>query len=260
MNFKKNQALWTSVILHLSVLVALFLSTLVHLFQRKEPEHVFQMMDPPGAASSVPTPDTPSPPEPQPPRPTDLASVPDVVLPKPQPQPEPQPAPQPKPQPQPEPQPQPKLQSTSYADFIKQNPIKDPVQRKPPPRTSVKVPTIDTSKVRASLQGLLQNQSRVDAGMSAQQQDALTQYGARLNAQLNRAWLKPSSLAGVRLVATVIFDVSSAGRISNVRLRPASGNSAFDASVLAAFRQVAGAGATPTGNSHTFTMSFRMVE
>jgi len=57
-----------------------------------------------------------------------------------------------------------------------------------------------------------------------------------------------------------VFDVSASGRISNVRLRPASGNSAFDASVLAAFRQVTGIGPTPSGQSHVFTMSFRMVE
>lgn len=249
MNFQKNQALWTSVILHLVVLVGLFLSTLVHLFQRKEPEHVFQMVDPPGAASGAQAAATPAQPQPVPPPILpDLAPVPDVALPKPQ------------PAPKPTPQPAPVVKPMSYAEFIKQNPIKEPVQRKPLPKASVKVPTIDTSKVRASLQGLLQNQSRVDSGMSAAQQDALTQYGARLNVQLNRAWLKPSSLAGVRLVATVIFDVSSAGRISNVRLQPASGNSAFDGSVLAAFRRVAAAGATPTGNSHTFTMSFRMVE
>jgi TonB family protein len=269
MNLQKNQALWTSVIIHLVVLLGLFLGAVVDFLKPKEKEHVFQMVSPP-ASHSVASP-TESPAMAQPletPQMPDLAPVPQITLPQPAPPPVPQsqpvPAPRatptpPKPTPAP-PKPAPTPARVSYADFIKQNPIKQPVQRQPPSKVSIAVPKIDTSKVQESLRGLLQNQSRVDPGMSETEQDALTQYGARLNAQLNRAWQKPSSLAGVRLVATVVFDVSSSGRISNVRPRPASGNSAFDASVLAAFRQVAGIGATPTGSAHTFTMSFRMVE
>lgn len=256
MEFKKNPALWTSVILHLVVLLAVFLGTLVDLFKPKEKPHVFQMVNPPGAQSSASQAATPPDAREMPVMPIqpDLMPVPAVVMPK--------PAPVPKVAPTPKVQPQAvhKPKTLSYEEFLKQNPIQEPVQRKPQPKVNVKVPHIDTSKVRESLQGLLQNHSRVDSGMSAAEQDALTQYGARLNSLLNRAWLKPANLAGVRLVATVVFDVSASGRISNVRLRPASGNSAFDASVLAAFRQVTGIGPTPSGQSHVFTMSFRMVE
>ena len=88
----------------------------------------------------------------------------------------------------------------------------------------------------------------------------MQRYGDQLNSQLNSAWIKPANLAGVGLVVTVVFDVSSSGRISNVRLQPASGNSAFDASVKAAFTRVGFGRVTPTGKAHSFTMSFKMVD
>jgi TonB family protein len=88
----------------------------------------------------------------------------------------------------------------------------------------------------------------------------LQRYGDQLNSRLNRAWIKPTNLVGVGLVVTVVFDVSSSGRISNIRLRPASGNPSFDASVKAAFTRVSSGGVTPTGQGHSFTMSFKMVD
>jgi TonB family protein len=89
---------------------------------------------------------------------------------------------------------------------------------------------------------------------------ALGKYSAQLRSRIDAAWAKPASLAGVKVATTVIFDVSASGRVTNARLRPGSGNAAFDQSVLAAFRKVISAGPTPTGQEHSFTMTFRMTD
>jgi TonB family protein len=96
--------------------------------------------------------------------------------------------------------------------------------------------------------------------LSQQQLSALASYSARLRSRIDAAWQKPPQLAGVRLVAEVVFSVSASGRITEARLNPGSGNAAFDQSVLAAFRQATSAGATPTGQSHEFRLSFRMLD
>jgi TonB family protein len=89
---------------------------------------------------------------------------------------------------------------------------------------------------------------------------ALGSYSSQLRARIDAAWAKPSNLAGVRIAATVVFDVSASGQITNARLQPSSGNGAFDQSVLAAFRKIVSAGPTPTGQAHSFTMTFRMTD
>jgi TonB family protein len=86
----------------------------------------------------------------------------------------------------------------------------------------------------------------------------LADYSARLRSRIDAAWTKPAQLAGVNLVAEIVFDVSASGRITNVRLSRSSGNSAFDQSILAALRRATSAGPTPTGQAHQFTLPFRM--
>ncbi|MEC7280881.1 MAG: TonB family protein, partial [Verrucomicrobiota bacterium] len=81
---------------------------------------------------------------------------------------------------------------------------------------------------------------------------------SRLRSRIDAAWVKPAKLAGVRLLAEVVFDVSSSGRITNERLRRGSGNKAFDQSILTAFRNASSAGPTPTGQPHQFILPFRM--
>ena len=51
MKILKDQPFWTSVILHLMVLLALFLVTIVQAFKPKEKPHVFEMVDPPNELS-----------------------------------------------------------------------------------------------------------------------------------------------------------------------------------------------------------------
>ncbi|WP_269525004.1 TonB family protein [Coraliomargarita parva] len=262
MNWKNNQPFWTSVILHLVVLLGLFLATIVEAFKPKEKEHVFIMVSPPAdTVADRPSVDTNEPiPQFDLPEISQLQPVPEI--------PEVQPAPQPKPQPvvkqtqpAPAPKPTPKQKSMTYEEYKKQ--FGEPKARKQPTvtRPTTEVRQIDTDSIQDNLKILLRNQTpRQSSGNTLAKQNALAQYGAQLNARLNRAWGKPSNLAGVRLSVTVVFDVSPSGQIYKMRLQPSSGNSAFDQSVLAAFQRVANAGPTPTGEQHTFTMTFRMTE
>jgi protein TonB len=252
MGIKNNQSLWSSVILHGALIVALFLSTIVEAFLPKEKPHVFEMVSQPSPSNAPQSRSAPTEPLPS----LDLPDVKpmdidDPVMPKPVVKPRPQPTP---------------VKATlkplmSAADFFKQNPKKNPKPLKSQPVDAYQAPTINTSKIQQNLQSNLPTTVHAPSGsLTASQRTALQRYGDQLNSRLNRAWIKPTNLAGVGLVVTVVFDVSSSGRISNIRLRPASGNPSFDTSVKAAFTRVSSGGVTPTGQGHSFTMSFKMVD
>lgn len=256
MDFRKNQAFWTAVILHLVVVFGLLLGVIIEAFKPKEKLHVFQMIDPPSdsvvkeysppvEAPQLDMPDLDLPDIP------DLAPIPEPPTPTPKP-PKPTPAPTPKPKPKPV---EPKLMDAD--DFFKENPRRETKPRQAPapkPRTPVKITpqkfTVpDTFIPSASTQN-----------MSAQEQDAMRSYVGRISAMLNQAWIKPGSLAGLDLKVVAIFYVDSAGRISNVRFQPGSGNAAFDTSVRAAFSKIRPAGPTPSGQGQEIRVSFTMLD
>ena len=253
MSIKNNQSLWSSVILHGALIIALFLSTIIEAFLPKEKPHVFEMVSQSSPSNAAPSPAAPTNTPPN----LELPDVPPMDIADPvMPEPEPETAPEPlKPTPKPEP-------LMSLKDFREKNPEKLSKPRKPQPAKPVFVaPTINTSKIQQNLQSNLPTTVHAPSGsLTAAERTALQRYGDQLNSRLNRAWIKPANLAGVGLVVTVVFDVSSSGRISNIRLRPASGNPSFDTSVKAAFTRVISGGVTPTGQAHSFTMSFKMVD
>ena len=255
MMFNRNPELWTSAILHLAVFVALLVVTLVETFLPKEQPHVFEMVSEPlssedpqqSTASSEPIPDL-SLPDVQP------LEIPEPVV--------SQAVPVRQPVEQPVEPAKPKEQLISYADFIKDNPVKQPKPRKlQPSRPTVNVPTINTEKFGINLQSsLTTTDANVSSTLTSAERTALQRYGDQLNRRLNQAWIKPDNFAGKRLVVTVVFDVNRYGHISNIRFNPGSGNATFDKSVMTAFKSVSSGGITPTGKGHTFTMSFKIVE
>ncbi len=258
MKWPKDKSFWTSVILHLVVLVALFLATLVEAFKPKEPPHVFEMIELPAQAQAETSSAAAEPSLPEMPSLPELEPVPEVApLPRPVARvPEP-PAAAARPNPQPAP-PQPQL--TTMDDFIREHGRPQPRQtsRAAPQRPSVTVPRIDVPQLV-----LPANPSRTTSEtrpLTQQQISALGSYSAQLRARIDAAWTKPADLAGGRIAATVYFDVSASGRISNIQLKPGSGNAAFDQSVLAAFRRISSGGPTPTGQGHSFSMTFRMTD
>ena len=231
MKIPKDQPFWTSVILHLVVLLALFLVTIVQAFKPKEKPHVFEMVDPPNEVSESKQA------APQPPVKKALDKLPPV------------------PTPRPKEKPPSKPPIIDYQDFTKEHPKDKPKPRPVAPRPDISVHQIDVPKLiipRSS------SSTRPSPQLSPQQMSALADYSSRLRSRIDAAWVKPTQLAGVRLFAEVVFDVSSSGRITNVRLRRGSGNKAFDQSILAAFRSASPSGPTPPGQPHQFSLPFRM--
>ena len=240
MKIPKDQPFWTSVILHLMVLLALFLVTIVQAFKPKEKPHVFEMVDPSSELSQSQQ-VAPLPPVDQ--APVKLPPVPKVNTPKPS-------VPTPRPEEKP-----PKPQIIDYQDFTKEHLKDKPKPRPVAPRPDISVHQIDVPKLLIPRSPSATSPS---PQVSRQQISALADYSSRLRSRIDAAWVKPTQLAGVRLLAEVVFDVSSSGRITNVRLRRGSGNKAFDQSILTAFRNASSAGPTPTGQPHQFSLPFRM--
>ena len=240
MKIPKDQPFWTSVILHLMVLLALFLVTIVQAFKPKEKPHVFEMVDPPNELSQSQQ-VAPLPPVDQ--APVKLPPVPKVNTPKPS-------VPTPRREEKP-----PKPQIIDYQDFTKEHLKDKPKPRPVAPRPDISVHQIDVPKLVIPRSPSATSPS---PQLSRLQMSALADYSSRLRSRIDAAWVKPTQLAGVRLLADVVFDVSSSGRITNVRLRRGSGNKAFDQSILTAFRNASSAGPTPTGQLHQFSLPFRM--
>lgn len=245
MRFPKDQPFWTSVILHLVVLLGLFVATIVQAFKPKEKPHVFEMVEPPSEVSQSAQPSTPQPPPPEKVPPVELPPVPQVDIPKPPPPSKPIDTPQPKPSEQP---------LMTADDFFKSNPRPDPKQRPVTRPPNITVPKIDVPKLIMP-QSTPRNPS---PQLSQQQMSDLADYSSRLRSRIDAAWIKPAQLAGVNLVAEVVFNVSPSGQITHVRLRRSSGNTDFDQSILAALRRATSAGPTPTGQTHEFSLPFRM--
>jgi TonB family protein len=246
MRLPRNQPFWTSVILHLVVLTGLFLGTIMEALKPKEEAHVFEMVSPPAAEQAVEEASVAEP-EMQVP---ELPPVPNLVAPEPEPRPQQQP-------PEPEPQ-RPKL--ITREEFLKQYGEPKPRQpaRQSRPRPSVTVPQIDVPRLVVP-----SNPSPSNPGpqqLTSAERSALATYNSKLRARIDSAWNKPEGLAGLQIAVTVLFEVSASGRLSNVRLEGRSASPNFDQSVLAAFQRVRSAGPTPTGQSHVFTMTFRLAE
>jgi TonB family protein len=241
MKIPKDQPFWTSVILHLMVLLALFLVTIVQAFKPKEKPHVFEMVDPPSELSQSQQV------APLPPVKKALDKLPPVSkvnTPKPS-----------VPTPRPKEKPPSKPPIIDYQDFTKEHLKDKPKPRPVAPRPDISVHQIDVPKLLIPRSPSATSPS---PQLSRQQISALADYSSRLRSRIDAAWVKPTQLAGMRFVAKVVFDVSPSGQITNVRLHRGSGNAAFDQSILAAFRSASPAGPTPTGQLHQFSLSFQI--
>ncbi len=252
-----RKALIGSILLHVLILLGAFLHVLLSSLQSEPKRHVFELV---AEVSPSPTPPRPQPTTPESPSPElqlpNLKPVPTIekpVIPPPEP---PPPAPAPPPRPTPAPQPQPR-QLIDIRDRV-------PSQTQTTTRTTrptVAAPTINAPQISAPQvsPARVVEDSRRSQALTAQEQNLLAQYGARLRELINQEWNQPDHLDG-RLQAMAEIQVNASGRITGIRFNPGSGNRTFDASVRTAIEKVGFAGATPTGESHTFSMTFRMVD
>lgn len=248
-----------SVILHLGAVLALIVFTFFKPPEKPAPT-VFELVSAPPPSAGMPQPVEPvafeRPTQPLPPP----IKRPEPPPPKP---PEPKPIPKPVPKPPPvekvvpipkPPEPPPQL---SYEQFLQQHgppKTRQPLPTNPKP---VAVPRIDT-KFSANLQESVINLQALEA-LTGAEQSALDRYIARLREALRRNWEKPSGV-GSSISAEVEFNVSSNGRLTNVRITRSSGNRTFDQTVREAFERLGSAGATPNGKPQELRITFRMTD
>jgi colicin import membrane protein len=93
--------------------------------------------------------------------------------------------------------------------------------------------------------------------MTTAEHTAMEGYFARLVAALRQNLEKPPGLSDL-LNADVAFYLAADGTISRVRIARSSGNAAFDAACIEAFRRVGSIGPTPSGKSDDYVVTFRM--
>ena len=248
-DLKRRPALWTSIGLHLLVLLLAALFTFISFPETPDSTHVFEMLASDQMASELLNPAT----EPQTSASADLKLSPLPNLPRLKPAPAP-PAPEVK-------SPPVSVKEMSYEEFNRlhgtRSPNPKPMQANPRPQ---RLPHVNTDNIRKNLEQSLQTPLSHTPGSTSKTASAIDAYGAKVNQLLNRVWVKPAQLTGGRLSATVVFAVSAAGQIMQPRFSPSSGNAAFDRSVLEAFRRVGFVGVSPNGQKNTFKMTFRMLD
>jgi protein TonB len=245
-----------SVILHLGAVLALIVFTFFKPPEKPIPT-VFELVSAPPPSAAAAQPAEPiqfeKPPQPLPP-PIKRPEPPPPKPPEPKPIPKPVPKPPPAAEVVPIPKPPPKL---SYEQFLEQQgppKTRQPLPTNPKPVT---VPRIDT-KFSANLQESVIDFQALEA-LSGAEQSALDRYISRLREALRRNWEKPSGVAS-SISAEVEFNVSSNGRLTNVRITRSSGNRTFDQSVREAFDRLGSAGATPNGKPQELRITFRMTD
>lgn len=252
-NFRRHPAFWSSISLHGLLLFVAILLTFVRLPQVPDTTHVFEMLASPGPAvvTPEPAPDVSAPVAAMPPqlKPLPKFSQPTQTVAKPV-------------TPTPAKVKQVPARDMSYEEFKRRHAVQKPQPSKRPPKVpAVSLPKLNAAQISKNLEQTLQSKPLpANAANTGRAAAAIDAYGAQVNRLLNRAWLKPAQLAGVRLSLTVIFEVTAAGQIIKPRLNPSSGNAAFDRSVLDAFKRVGFAGISPNGQKNVFQMTFRMLD
>lgn len=258
-----RNAFIVSVLIHAGFLFILLFGILLESFQRRPKEHVFELVSPPSADAMQASAPNPSLPQPAPEQPIDLPELQPIRETQPRPpieieQPQPRPVSRPEPTPAPQPREEPRRQM-SAEEFRRQ--FGEPTRSQEVTRPRLEVPEIDTSRLRESLENLVVGTSRTSVqAMTRASQDALGAYVSLIRSRIDAVWIKPSGYRGNHQEVVVLFDVSPNGTISRVRLESGNPRDPFVQSVLNAFNRVRPVGPTPTGQSYTFRMPFRMLD
>ena len=153
-----------------------------------------------------------------------------------------------------------KSERMSYRDYLKKHPAPK-VATAAPPRAGA-VPKIDAEGIAEGVKGGSMANKKDGGGgkaMSREEQDELSRYISFLLQELKAAHEPPPGVSD-QLETKVTFDIAADGTITNPRVAKSSGNREFDASVIAAFRNVRPIGPTPNNKGDTWTVTFRMRE
>jgi TonB family protein len=154
-----------------------------------------------------------------------------------------------------------KSEKLSYKDYLKKHPTPKPavVASNSPPK-SANVPRVDVQGIANGVRGGSASNTKGGGGgkaLTREEQSELNTYISFLLNALKEAHEPPPGVSD-QLAAEVTFDITAGGSILDPRISKSSGDRAFDASVLEAFRRVRPIGPTPTGQADTWKVTFRM--
>ena len=147
----------------------------------------------------------------------------------------------------------------SYQDYLKKHPAPKTATTAST-RRPVNVPRIDAQGIANGVRGGSTSNTRGGGGgkaLTREEQSELNTYISFLLNALKEAHEPPPGVSD-QLEAKVTFDITAAGSILNPRISKSSGDTAFDDSVIEAFRRVKSIGPTPNGKADTWTVTFRM--
>lgn len=241
------------------ILVLLMTSGLKGCFRKKEKPDIVTFIEfgaaapmvQPQAVESMPD---PTPPEPAPPEPAPEPEPTPAPIPEPVKKPLPKPAPKPKPKPRPVEKPKPKEPEKPEWKPTPVDQIKVSKKRIEPEK-----PPLSTKEIQQALQGIQSPSAKKTTGPIGNP-DAIAAYDAHIYSQFYNAWERPGS-PGSR-PAKVTISISSSGRVISSRLSQSSGDSAFDASVMAAVRRVASLAKPPPSGypRDNIIVQFRLID
>lgn len=157
------------------------------------------------------------------------------------------------------------LKKVSYKDFVKVNEKKfqKVAQTNQKPTKPTNAPKLDVDGITKELNTLASRRTSSTGGAksasgAAMSASVLGPYIAHIRESLDGVWEIPTKLVGVDSQTIVSFHVHKNGNVSQVKLLKSSGNSAFDASIVAAFRKLSQLSPPPGSDSYTFQLTFRM--
>ena len=148
----------------------------------------------------------------------------------------------------------------TYEQYVKKYGVprssKAGTSRSPRP---IAVPRINGRGIAEGVEGGSPDSTRGAGGtaMTSAMHSELDAYVSRLVAALRQNHEKPPGLSDL-LAADVEFFIAADGSLSHIRIARSSGNAAFDASCIEAFRRVGSVGPKPDGKSATWVLTFRM--
>jgi TonB family protein len=149
----------------------------------------------------------------------------------------------------------------TYEDFVRRHGAPKKTVAAPASPKPLEVRKIDIDSILDAPKGAAVDTRRTaESPDRSESRDALMRYLGALKAGINQGWLKPASLSGRPFETVVEFLVPADGHIVEVTIVRSSGSEIFDASVLAAFRNVPSVGPTPDRRAYRPRLTFRMVE
>lgn len=237
MSHEIQRSLWVVAVGHALVLGLWILLSEINLFSEPEAPVVFELVAAQAPSAAQVTERDEDAPEVQPP-----LTVPPIETVEVPPLPEPS-------------EPEAQRERISYEEWARNRQLPERVQRvqNRGPRHSAPVPEIET-QIRDRLSERLSPIQIEGIGqLSAADSTALQRYLSALQARIQNAF-QPS---GSGLSAEASFRITAAGNIVDAALRASSGDAAFDQSVLRTLRSIQPPGPPPSGQSTTFSLTFR---